>query len=88
MFTNEVVVCGEHVPMEEQMDEDAVFDGIKVLSIPPLTFYSVSLDGVCSILGVPGLDKGPMYYGHFLNDRAAHLTFLSGHSSQMSFCTR
>ena len=71
------VIWGEHVPMKERMEEGAVFDGIKELSIPPLTSYSVSLDDVCSILGLPALDKDSAYYGHFANDGAAHL-FLSG----------
>ena len=34
--TTEVVIWGEHVPTEERMDEDDVFDGIEELSIPTL----------------------------------------------------
>ena len=59
------------------MEEGAVFDGIKELSIHPLTLHSISLDDVCSILGLPALDKDSVYYVHVANDGAAHF-FLSG----------
>lgn len=77
------VLWGEHVPTEERMEEGAVFDGIKELSIPPLTSYAVSVDDVYSIVGLPALDKDPAYYGHFSNDGAAHF-FLSGHHHRSS----
>mmetsp|Transcript_31419 Transcript_31419/g.66117 ORF Transcript_31419/g.66117 Transcript_31419/m.66117 type:complete len:337 (-) Transcript_31419:107-1117(-) len=84
-FINQIVIWGEHVTMEERMDEDAVFDGIEELSISPLTSYSVSLDGVYSVMGLPALDKDPAYYGHFANDGAGHyLIFENGHDNRKS----
>lgn len=84
-FANEdpvQIIWGEHVNMKDRMGEDAVFDGIEEVSIPPLTSYSVNLDGVYSVIGLPGLDKDPAYYGHFANDGGYLLVAENGDDSK------
>mmetsp|Transcript_28115 Transcript_28115/g.32205 ORF Transcript_28115/g.32205 Transcript_28115/m.32205 type:complete len:415 (+) Transcript_28115:46-1290(+) len=72
-YIDEVVLWGAHVSNNNRLDDDTVFDGCEVQSIPPLTAYAVSVDDYYSVMGHPTLDDNPAYYGHFANDGAGHL---------------
>ena len=72
---DEVVLWGQHVPINNRWDDDTVFDGSK--SNPPLTSYAVTTNDVYSVMGHPELDDNPAYIGHFANDGAGHLAYES-----------
>lgn len=75
-----VALWGNHVPMDDRWDDDAVFDGTE--STPPLTEYACAQDDTYSNMGHPSLDDNPAYFGHFANDGAGHLALAKSNSPE------
>ena len=77
-YPQEVILWGDHVDTSNRMEEDKVFEGDIEKDIPPLISYAASVDDVYSVMGMPGLDTNPAYYGQFANDGAGHIAIQTG----------